>query len=91
MNAPEEQVEALVIGGGSAGLAVSHELERRGVDHVVLERGRIGQSWRDRWDSFCLSVTLSVSAGLALSFTAHRIGVAVTRRAARRTRLDRPT
>jgi cation diffusion facilitator CzcD-associated flavoprotein CzcO len=33
---------------------VSHELERRGVDHVVLERGRIGQSWRDRWDSFCL-------------------------------------
>jgi putative flavoprotein involved in K+ transport len=54
MNDPEEQVEALVIGGGSAGLAVSHELERRGIDHVVLERGRIGQSWRDRWDSFCL-------------------------------------
>ena len=25
-----------------------------GIDHVVLERGRIGQTWRDRWDSFCL-------------------------------------
>jgi putative flavoprotein involved in K+ transport len=25
-----------------------------GVEHVVLERGRIGQTWRDRWDSFCL-------------------------------------
>ena len=49
-----EQHEALVIGGGSAGLAVSHELKRLGLDHAVLERGRIGQSWRDRWDSFCL-------------------------------------
>jgi putative flavoprotein involved in K+ transport len=49
-----EQHEALVIGGGSAGLAVSHELSRNGVEHTVLERGRIGQSWRDRWDSFCL-------------------------------------
>jgi putative flavoprotein involved in K+ transport len=54
MNDPGEHVEALVIGGGSAGLAVSHELNRRGVEHAVLERGRIGQSWRDRWDSFCL-------------------------------------
>ncbi|MGH2445134.1 MAG: NAD(P)-binding domain-containing protein, partial [Candidatus Limnocylindria bacterium] len=49
-----EQLEVLVIGGGSAGLAVSHELNRHGVDHLVLEQGRIGQSWRDRWDSFCL-------------------------------------
>jgi putative flavoprotein involved in K+ transport len=49
-----EQVGTLVVGGGQAGLAVSHELTRNGVEHVVLERGRIGQSWRDRWDSFCL-------------------------------------
>jgi putative flavoprotein involved in K+ transport len=49
-----EQVETLVVGGGQAGLAVSHELTRLGVEHVVLERGHIGQSWRDRWDSFCL-------------------------------------
>ena len=54
MKDPEEHVEALVLGGGSAGLAVSHELHRRGVERAVLERGRIGQSWRDRWDSFCL-------------------------------------
>ncbi len=56
MSAPAhaEHVEALVIGGGQAGLAVSHELTRLGVEHAVLERGRIGQSWRDRWDSFCL-------------------------------------
>ena len=49
-----ESVEVLVVGGGSAGLSVSHELTGLGIDHVVLERGRVGQTWRDRWDSFCL-------------------------------------
>ncbi len=49
-----ERVDVLVVGGGSAGLAVSHELAGLGIGHVVLERGRIGQTWRDRWDSFCL-------------------------------------
>jgi putative flavoprotein involved in K+ transport len=44
----------VVIGAGQAGLAVSCELERRGVEHVVLERGRVGQRWRTRWESFCL-------------------------------------
>src|SRR5258708_6168160 len=46
--------DVVVIGAGQAGLATSYELTQRGVDHVVLERGRVGQSWRDRWDSFCL-------------------------------------
>ena len=49
---PEHDV--VVVGGGQAGLAVSHELARAGVEHVVLERGRVAQTWRDRWDSFCL-------------------------------------
>ncbi|MEA2536933.1 MAG: putative flavoprotein involved in transport [Chloroflexota bacterium] len=49
-----ESVDVLVVGGGSAGLSVSHELAGLGIDHVVLERGRIGQTWRSRWDSFCL-------------------------------------
>jgi putative flavoprotein involved in K+ transport len=49
-----ERVDVLVIGGGSAGLSVGHELASRGIDHLVLERGRIGQAWRGRWDSFCL-------------------------------------
>ena len=44
----------VVIGGGQAGLAVSHELGEAGVDHVVLERDRVAQAWRDRWDSFTL-------------------------------------
>ena len=49
-----ERVRVAVVGAGQAGLAVSHELRERDVEHVVLERGRVGQSWRDRWESFCL-------------------------------------
>ncbi len=48
-------IDTLVVGGGQAGLASSHSLARRGVDHVVLEAGRVGESWRSRrWDSFTL-------------------------------------
>ena len=43
-----------MVGAGQAGLATSRELTKASVAHVVLERGRVGQSWRDRWDSFCL-------------------------------------
>ena len=44
-----------VIGGGQAGLSMSWHLRQRAVDHVVLERDRVGHEWRDRrWDSFCL-------------------------------------
>ena len=49
-----ERIDTVVVGGGQAGLVVSHELARAGVDHVVLERGRIGETWRGRWNSFCL-------------------------------------
>jgi putative flavoprotein involved in K+ transport len=49
-----EHVPVAIVGAGQAGLATSCELTSSGIDHVVLERGRIGQSWRDRWDSFCL-------------------------------------
>ena len=49
-----ERVRVAVVGAGQAGLALSHELRARDVEHVVLERGRVGESWRRRWDSFCL-------------------------------------
>lgn len=49
-----EPSTAVIVGAGQAGLSVSHELERHGVDHVLLERSRVAQRWRDRWDSFCL-------------------------------------
>jgi len=49
------RTEAVVIGGGQAGLAMSHCLAESGVDHVVLERGRVAERWRsERWDSLRL-------------------------------------
>jgi len=46
---------AVIIGGGQAGLAMSRCLCDRSVEHVVLERGRIGERWRsERWDSLRL-------------------------------------
>ena len=46
---------SVVIGAGQAGLAMSRCLTDRGVSHVVLERGRIGERWRsERWDSLRL-------------------------------------
>ena len=48
-------VDTVVIGAGQAGLATSRLLTEAGRDHVVLERGRIGERWRtERWDSLRL-------------------------------------
>jgi putative flavoprotein involved in K+ transport len=44
-----------VIGAGHAGLAVSHFLSQRSIDHVVIERGEVANTWRtERWDSLRL-------------------------------------
>jgi len=48
-------VDVVVIGGGHSGLAMSQALAQRSVDHVVLERGEVGNAWRhERWDSLRL-------------------------------------
>jgi putative flavoprotein involved in K+ transport len=50
-----ERVTTVVIGAGHAGLAASHFLSERSIDHVVLERGEVANSWRrERWDSLRL-------------------------------------
>ena len=49
------RTDVLIIGGGQAGLAMSRCLLDRGIDHVVLERGRVAERWRsERWDSLQL-------------------------------------
>ena len=46
---------AVVVGAGHSGLAVSRHLADRSIDHVVLERGQVANSWRtQRWDSLRL-------------------------------------
>lgn len=50
-------LDVVVIGAGWAGLGVSHGLRHSGIPHVVLERGRIGETWRSqRWDSFHFNI-----------------------------------
>jgi putative flavoprotein involved in K+ transport len=47
-----EQIETVIVGGGQAGLAMSYYLGQLGREHIVLERGRVGEAWRtERWDS----------------------------------------
>ena len=47
--------EVIIIGAGQAGLCTSYFLSDHGIDHVILERGVAGDSWRTRrWDSFTL-------------------------------------
>ena len=47
-------IDTIVVGGGQAGLSVSWHLMQAGRQHVILDRGHIGDTWRNRWDSFCL-------------------------------------
>jgi putative flavoprotein involved in K+ transport len=47
--------DVIVIGGGQAGLAMGYQLAQRGISFVILEaHDRIGDSWRQRWDSLRL-------------------------------------
>lgn len=49
------RVDVVIVGGGHCGLAMSHALSQRGVEHVVIERGEVANAWRtERWDSLRL-------------------------------------
>jgi putative flavoprotein involved in K+ transport len=49
------RADVVVIGAGHAGLAMSRALAERSIDHVVLERGEVANSWKtERWDSLRL-------------------------------------
>lgn len=50
-----QKVTTVIIGAGQAGLAMSHFLTKCSVDHVLLERGQVANSWiKERWDSLRL-------------------------------------
>lgn len=53
MDVGADILDAVVVGAGWAGLGISYWLARKGLRHSVLERGRIGETWRtQRWDAF---------------------------------------
>ncbi|MDB5647078.1 MSMEG_0569 family flavin-dependent oxidoreductase [Methylobacterium sp.] len=55
MTSRARHVSVAIVGGGQAGLSVSHHLRQRGIDHLVFERETAAHTWNtQRWDSFCL-------------------------------------
>jgi putative flavoprotein involved in K+ transport len=65
------QVETVIIGGGQAGLATGHQLARRGLPFVILDAGdRVGDSWRNRWDSLRLFTTARYDSLPGMKFPA---------------------
>jgi cation diffusion facilitator CzcD-associated flavoprotein CzcO len=55
--------ESVVIGGGQAGLSASYHLQRRGIDHVLLDANPTpGGAWQHRWDSLTMSDVHGVAA-----------------------------
>jgi putative flavoprotein involved in K+ transport len=66
-----EQLEAVIIGGGQAGLAVGHHLARRDRPFVILDaHQRVGDAWRSRWDSLRLFTPARYNALAGLPFPA---------------------
>jgi putative flavoprotein involved in K+ transport len=50
-----ERIDTVVIGAGQAGLAAGHHLAKRDLPFVILDADeRVGDHWRDRWDSLKL-------------------------------------
>ncbi len=51
-------LDTVIVGAGQAGLGVSYFLQQNGVEHILFEQGRIGESWlSQRWDSFRLNIS----------------------------------
>jgi putative flavoprotein involved in K+ transport len=70
-NRAAERVQVVVIGGGQAGLSVGYCLAKRGLSFVILESNpRIGDSWRNRWDSLRLFTPAKYDGLIGLPFPA---------------------
>jgi putative flavoprotein involved in K+ transport len=51
-------LEVIIVGAGHAGLSASYYLKHLGLEHVVFEKGKVGESWRSqRWDSFTMNTS----------------------------------
>jgi putative flavoprotein involved in K+ transport len=55
MTSTPRHVAVIIVGGGQAGLSVSHHLKQRGIEHLVFEKNTAAHTWSSqRWDTFCL-------------------------------------
>ena len=66
-----ERYDTIVIGAGQAGLAVGHHLASRDVDFIILESAsRVGETWRQRWDSLRVFTSAEFTSLPGLPFPA---------------------
>jgi putative flavoprotein involved in K+ transport len=66
-----ERIQTVVIGGGQAGLSVGYYLTRLGLPFVILDAGRrIGDAWRNRWDSLRLFTPARYNGLVGMPFPA---------------------
>jgi putative flavoprotein involved in K+ transport len=66
-----KQIQTVVIGGGQAGLSVGYHLAKRGLPFVILDaQKRVGDAWRNRWDSLRLFTTARYAGLPGLPFPA---------------------
>jgi cation diffusion facilitator CzcD-associated flavoprotein CzcO len=77
MAAEREHVETLVIGGGQAGLSMGYQLSRRDLPYKIVDANpRIGDAWRNRWDSFRLFTPNRLNRLPGMPFPGFRWGFA---------------
>ncbi len=68
-----QRINTVVIGGGQAGLSVGYHLQRNGVQFVILDASaRVGDAWRNRWDSLRLFTPAKFSGLDGMRFPAPR-------------------
>lgn len=69
-----ERYETVIVGGGQAGLSVGYHLKKQGRSFVILDAGeRIGDMWRQRWDSLRLYSPAMRDALPGMAFPAEKI------------------
>lgn len=68
-----ERHDVVVIGAGQAGLSVGYHLKQKGIDHAILDGAlRIGDVWRNRWDSLRLFTPAKFDGLDGYPFPAHK-------------------
>jgi len=71
-NGQPERHDTIVIGGGQAGLAAGYYLKKRGIPFVILDASeRIGDAWRNRWDSLRLFTPAAYDGLPGMDYPAH--------------------
>ena len=69
----QDDVATVVIGGGQAGLSAGYHLKRRGLPFMILDASqRIGDPWRQRWDSLRLFTPAWANSLPGMAFPAPR-------------------